>query len=110
MNQTVIDVYLHLRGELPERRRLPAVPVVGSYIYGDERRLYQVSAVVFDGQSVHVYATEVSASLAGELQAAWTATISITKKTLDAIDGELIVAGNNSSFCLPSCYRYPNKI
>jgi len=72
-SQTMIDVHLHLRGELPERRRLPSVPVVGAYIIGTERRLWQVSAVVFDGEAVNIYATEVSASLAGELQAAWSA-------------------------------------
>ena len=71
----MIDLTIHLRGEHPERRQFHVVPAVGAYIFGPgaERRLWQVSAVVFDGQSVHVYATEVSASLAGELQAAWTA-------------------------------------
>ncbi len=67
----MIEVELHLRGRQPERRRLPAVPVVGSYIVGDERRLWQVSAVVFDGEAVNIYATEVSSALAGELTTAW---------------------------------------
>ena len=71
MNQTVIDVHLHLRGEQPDRRRLPALPPVGSYIVGNEGRLWRVEAVAIDGQSIHVYATEVSATLAGELTTAW---------------------------------------
>ena len=71
--KAMIDVHLHFRGELPERRRLPAVPVVGAYIIGTERRLWQVSAVVFDGEAVNIYATEVSSALAGELTTAWSA-------------------------------------
>ena len=69
----MIDLHLHLRGEQPEQRRFPTVPVVGSYIVGNEGRLWRVEAVAIDGQSIHVYATEVSNSLADELQAAWSA-------------------------------------
>ena len=67
----MIDVHLHLRGERPERRRLPAVPVVGAYIIGPEGRLWRVEAVVLGGKAIHVYAVEVSSALAGELTAAW---------------------------------------
>ena len=67
----MIEVTIHPRGERPERRRLPAVPVVGAYIIGTERRLWRVEDVVFDGPTIHVYAVEVSSALAGELTAAW---------------------------------------
>ena len=68
----MIDVHLHFRGEQPERRQFPVVPVVGSYIFGPgpERRLWQVSAVVL-GEAVNVFCVQVSPQLAGELQAAW---------------------------------------
>ena len=69
----MIEVTIHPRGERPERRRLPAVPVVGAYIYGPEGRLWRVEAVVLGGKAVHVYAAEVSSALAGELTAAWSA-------------------------------------
>jgi hypothetical protein len=69
------DATVHYRGVTSERRRLPALPVVGSYIYGPgaERRLWQVSAVVFDGKAVDVFVVEVSAMLATELTTAWAA-------------------------------------
>jgi len=52
-----------------------ALPVVNSYIIGpgDGRRLWQVAAVVFDGEAVDVFVVEVSPILAGELTAAWAA-------------------------------------
>jgi hypothetical protein len=69
----MIDVHLHFRGVGSERRKLPAVPVVGSYVFspGNDGRLWQVSALVFDGGRVAVYCNRVSAALAGELQGAW---------------------------------------
>ena len=74
-NSTMVDVTIHYRGSESERRRLAAVPVVGSYTYGPgaERRLWVVSAVTIDGEAVDVYALEVSPRLAGELTAAWAA-------------------------------------
>jgi hypothetical protein len=71
----MIDVTIHYRGEISERRRLPAVPVVGASLFGpgQQRRLWEVSAVVFDGDGVGVFAAEVSPRLAGELTAAWSA-------------------------------------
>ena len=69
------DTGVHYRGFGSEQRIVAAVPVVGSYLYGpgDERRLWQVSAVAIDGAAVDVFALEVSARLAGELTAAWVA-------------------------------------
>ena len=69
----MIGVHVRYRGVGSERWRLAAVPVAGSYIIGPgaERRLYQVAAVVLDGDQVGVYCVEVSALLASELQAAW---------------------------------------
>ena len=65
---------------------MQTVPVVGSYIYSpgddgrqddDDRgangRLWQVSAVVFDGSQVKVFALQVLARLAAELLGAWAA-------------------------------------
>ena len=62
----MIELTIHCRGELSNRRRLPAVPAVGSYLFGPgaERRLWRISAVVFDGKAVDVYAIEVSPRLA----------------------------------------------
>ncbi len=48
----MIDAIIHYRGSNSERRRLPAVPVVGCYIIGpgaEERRPWIVSAVVVVG-------------------------------------------------------------
>jgi hypothetical protein len=69
----MIDVAIHYRGGGSDRRRLPAVPAAGSYIYGPgtERRLWRVAAVVLDGDGVDVFAVEVSLRLAAELTAAW---------------------------------------
>ncbi len=69
----MIDATIHYRSIGSERRRLPAVPAVGSYVYNHAPagRVWQVSAVVFDGNGVGVFAVEVSARLAGELAAAW---------------------------------------
>jgi hypothetical protein len=66
-------VTIHFRGEHSEQQRLPAVPSVGSYVFGPEgeRRLWEVSAVVLDNQAVEVFALEVSPRLASELTAAW---------------------------------------
>jgi len=68
-------VSVHYRGVGSERRRLAAVPAVGTYLYGPgaDRRLWQVSAVAIDGESVALYALELSARLAAELTAAWAA-------------------------------------
>ena len=71
----MIGVHVRYRGVGSERWRLAAVPVVGSYIIGPGAagRLFQVAAVVIDGDQVGVYCIEVSPQLAGELQAAWAA-------------------------------------
>ncbi len=55
--ESMIDVHLHFRGAGSDRRRLPAVPVVGSYIFGPgaDGRLWRVEAVVLDGAAVEVY-------------------------------------------------------
>jgi len=73
--ESMIDLTIHLRGEQPERRQFPVVPVVGSYIIGPgpERRLWQVSAVVHDDPIVNVYCVQVADRLAGELTTAWSA-------------------------------------
>ena len=70
---TLIDVQVHYCTAGSERRRLPAVPVVGAYLFGPggERRLWQVDAVVFDGKAVAVYGVELSARLASELIIIW---------------------------------------
>jgi len=75
----MIDVELHFRGVGSERKGLPTVPSVGSYIYGpgDERKLWRVDAVVLDGMA-NIYAVEVSALLTSELTAAWSAWCSPT--------------------------------
>lgn len=69
------DATIHYRGVNSEQRRLPAVPVVGSYILDQAPagRLWEVAAVVYGNQAVEVYAVEVSPRLAGELTAAWAA-------------------------------------
>jgi hypothetical protein len=69
----MMAVTIHYRGVGSEQRQLLAVPAAGSYLFGPgaERRLWQASAVVFDGEGVDVYAIEVSPLLAGELQAQW---------------------------------------
>lgn len=68
-------VAVHYRGVGQESRMLAAVPVVGAYLDGpgQERRLWRVSAVVFSAGAVEVFAVEVSAALAAELTAAWSA-------------------------------------
>jgi hypothetical protein len=70
----VTDVVIHFRGVGHQRQRLAAVPQPGSYLFGpgDCRRLWVVSAVVFDA-AVEVFTLEVSPRLAGELTAAWAA-------------------------------------
>ena len=69
----MIDVTLHLRGGGSDRRQLPALPGVGSYVYDQTPagRVWQVSAVVFCGAEVAVYCTQLSMPLAAELTAAW---------------------------------------
>jgi hypothetical protein len=69
----MIDVIVHYRGIDSERRRLPAVPVAGSYVYGPgaKRRLWEVAAVALDGDGVDVYVVAVSAMLTSELTATW---------------------------------------
>ena len=69
----MVGLIIHFRGGGSERRRLPAVPVPGTYIYspGATGRLYQVEVVVVDGKDIHVYAIEVSARLTSELTATW---------------------------------------
>ncbi len=69
----MIDVQFHPKGEPSERRRLPAVPVAGSYLFSEAPagRLWQVAAVVFGAKLVEVFAVEVSPMLAGELVEAW---------------------------------------
>ncbi len=71
--ESMIDVHLHFRGAGSDRRRLPAVPVVGSYIFGPgaDGRLWRVEAVVLDGAAVVVYCAQESAMLAAELTATW---------------------------------------
>jgi len=70
----MIDLTIHFRGVGPQRQPLPAVPVVGSYLFGpgDARQLWVVAAVVVDAV-VAVYCIEVSPRMAGELAAAWAA-------------------------------------
>ena len=70
---TMIDVQLHYRGQPSERRKLPGIPAVGSYIMdqGPAGRLWRVDSVVYDGSAVAVYCVEVSPRLAGELVEAW---------------------------------------
>ena len=48
---TMIDVQLHYRGQPSERRKLPGIPAVGSYIMdqGPAGRLWRVDSVVYDG-------------------------------------------------------------
>ena len=67
----MIDVHIHYRGLDSERRKLPAVPETGSYIYGPDGRLFRVGVVVFEGTAVEIYAVQVSPGLAGELTTAW---------------------------------------
>ncbi len=67
----MIDATIHLRGQPSDQRQLPAVPVVGSYIYGNV--LWQVAAVVFGSDGVDVYTIQVSPMLAAELTSAWAA-------------------------------------
>ncbi len=69
----MICATIHYRGNQTARRKLVAVPVVGSYILDQapSGRVWEVAAVVYDGQQIHVYAVEVSTRLAGELMAAW---------------------------------------
>ena len=70
----MIDLIINFRGIVPQRQRLPAVPAVGSYLYGpgDGRRLWVVNAVALDS-AVEVFCTEVSPRSAGELTAQWAA-------------------------------------
>jgi hypothetical protein len=65
------DVTIYFRGSKSENRALPAVPAVGTYII-DGTRLWLVDTVAI-GDVVNVYAIEVSAGLASELTAAWSA-------------------------------------
>ena len=69
----MIDVHVHYRGAGTERRRLPAIPAVGCYVFGPGTagRLFQVAAVVVDGDGVDVFALQVSPRLASELQEVW---------------------------------------
>ena len=71
----MIDVIVHYRGAGDERRRLPAVPAIGSYIIGpgDERRLWRIDAVVFLGDDVLLYSVAVCKKLVKELATAWAA-------------------------------------
>ena len=69
----MIDVQFHLKGEQTDQRRLRTVPVAGSYIFGPgaKRRLWQVSAVVFDGPTIHAYCVQASPRLTAALTRAW---------------------------------------
>jgi hypothetical protein len=69
----MIDLEVHFRGTDSQRRRLPAAPAVGTYVYGagPDRRLFQVDAVVVDGGTINVFAVPMSTRLASELTAAW---------------------------------------
>ena len=69
----MIDAIVHYRGSGSERRHLAAVPAAGAYVFGPGAagRLFQVAAVVVDGDQVGVYCVEVSPRLASELTAAW---------------------------------------
>jgi hypothetical protein len=66
----LVGVILHFQGEGHDRRRLAAVPQVGSYLR-EGSAFWRVDAVVFDRGDVRVYATAVSVALAAELQTAW---------------------------------------
>ena len=69
----MLDATIHYRGEKTERRRLPAVPAVGSYILdgAPARRVWRVEAVVYGGKAVALYCVEVSARMAAELVEGW---------------------------------------
>jgi hypothetical protein len=66
------DMTIHFRGRESERRTLPTVPAVGSYITAGGA-LWRVDAVVYDEAGLQVYALEVSEQLAKELTTAWAA-------------------------------------
>jgi hypothetical protein len=66
----MIAVMIHYQARGAEQQQLPVLPAVGSYL-AHAGRLWTVAAVLFSGDTTHVYAAAVGEGLAGELESTW---------------------------------------